>query len=382
MGIIKEYAENLDRFYQTLPVSPYYFLYFLVDRRAKDAMIPYINTNTRKLVISGVKDPLYVYQNKGGGGFIYLHRESELKYDILIDAKGGVQAFDPSSSSLGPLIGGGHVLKMGNWGSHITIGLQKSYTTKKLLLMSHKTEYIHDDSNPGRARRREIECNTYFDEVFDDRLQCVDEGVYLPMTVGFNYVKRANDPDAIKMIATVKEIYKGNYPSPDPSPTTSAGGNKTYITRNGKKYRVHAGPRGGHYVHVRSKKVYIRHQTGGNPNHILDEDRGLFRTEFVSFMANLIQPVLEHDASFGLTSVQIIYDKTSDGLMVTYNKDSDISNHDDIFHIDAQLLHDVFTYTQMTEADRLKLAPLVREAYENKKNDLEQMFMHAAPAAG
>lgn len=302
---IKHYIKKLTTFVASLSNTNISFLYFVKDNMNGTGFIPRVNTCAREWILEN--EPLYFLPGVYGDGFFYIYRENALKYNVYFDQQNKITGFEPQVSSHGVFSGGsGTVLKNVTLGNHLTIGLQKSFTTGKILFMTHKTIYVPNMDNPNEYQRDSIECNVYLSPIFNGMCDCIQQGkpdgskIQIYETIG-------NDSNAISILKAIYSIIWNQ----------SAGNPK-------KKYR--------------------RKQKGGVIN-FKDQVTGGFVSSFVTFINNVVLNEIQTHRSD--LSEAIVIDEGGDFIIIRYifkTNGMDLSN---LFAIKRNIVLDTWiAYTK------------------------------------
>ena len=136
-----KYAKNIDTFVSNLPTSQFKVLYFIKD---KGQYVPRLNTVAGKWINNVTTEPLYVVKGLESG-FCYIYKESQIKYNVVLDDT-KVVAFE-SKEIYTSFPGGGQVTTVSNtnWGDHLTVGIQTSFANRNMLVFcTHITNYLED----------------------------------------------------------------------------------------------------------------------------------------------------------------------------------------------------------------------------------------------
>lgn len=195
----------LNRFASGLPKTNVAFLYFIKDT-ATQSYLPKVNTIAAEWNIPEISQPLYVIPGIHGDGYLYIYKSSELKYEVILRNNKDVIGFQSSSRKLPstPVIGGS-LLNNVNWGNHLTIGINKSFISSDILLMTHKTIYIENPNDPIHSQRDEVKCNIVLNKTLTESCSCIEAGRPTQNTLDI-YKKNALDPDAFLIIKNIHSI--------------------------------------------------------------------------------------------------------------------------------------------------------------------------------
>lgn len=258
---VKPYVANIKAFVASLPTSGISFLYFQKSDIDDHTFIPRINSSAKEWVLD--KAPLYIIQSSEG--YCYIYKESSIKYKIHLDKYGYVAAFDPQHSTHGVIAGGsGAIVSDVNWGNHLTVGVSKSFITRKILLVTHTTRYIPNPDNPLESQRQSTKCNVYLESTINESCNCIQDGMADGTRLDL-YNKR--DADIVPIIKAIHHyIWNG-------------------FVKGGKKSRpkVLIGPKGGKYKMVKGRRVYI-----GGSGDFKDPSSGGFLPSFVAFVKEVV----------------------------------------------------------------------------------------------
>lgn len=204
MELLK-FKNILNRFASGLPNTNIAFLYFIKDT-ATQAYLPKVNTIAAEWNVPEISTPLYVIPGINGDGYLYIYKSSDLKYEEILRNNKDVIGFQSSSRKLPSTpIKGGALLNNVNWGNHLTIGINKSFISSDILLMTHKTIYIENPSNPIHSQRDEVKCNIVLGKTLSESCSCIEAGRPTQNTLDI-YKKNASDPDAFLIIKNIHSI--------------------------------------------------------------------------------------------------------------------------------------------------------------------------------
>lgn len=329
---IKQYADNLTRYWESLPDSNTCFLYF----RMKDGnWVPYINNMCKVWKVGDECDVYVAHSKTSGDGYCYVYQKSELDYKVFVDDDKAVSAFEKHTyHTLG-----GCLITCAKWGNHLTIGLFNSYVTKKLMIDTHQTVYDMDKDRPTRSQTTCYECKMNFDEPLTSSTRCIMRGMPTDRTLWDTYGKEAREPALISIIEQVKQVYEG---------VVRGGG------RQRRGPRVYIGPRGGTYVMVKQRKKYlsIKGGAGANALLLLTEDATAFSDKFIEFLrSDVVEPaaIVQPD----LSEFILMYEKGGDGMMARYNYGTVES---DICYVDVGMASRALSFASLNVEEQRDLS--------------------------
>lgn len=313
------YIRNLDRFVKSLPFSSVRFLYFGHDRRKKE-WFPMLNTTNRiwQDHNTGYKSPLYISPGVEGPEYCYIYRESDVLYDVQIHELGHVEGFQPIPSYSKVLVGG--AATKAHWGDHITLGLERF--NERFYLRTHKTIYDYEKTK-AQYVKNQVTCDVIFSHQIHEKTKCYERGIQKPQTLDW-YKKGAQDAYAVPIIRSVLQKI-----------ITPPAGGSGFVSYHGRQYKKHTGPKGGVYILVQGRKVYLQQGSG---NMMYQEDG--FSAAFVRFMAeHWIQKISEQIPNL----YEVIYsdDEGSDQVMVRYDFGNELLRST-VFAISKTYVLDVF----------------------------------------
>lgn len=346
---LRLYTRNLSKFIASLPESSVRFLYFYANREkignelAIKEIIPTVNEVCKEWKTSIQSRPFYVIKNDGTDGYCYIYTESELKYKVTIDNYNIVETYQSDKEYA--QFGGNHLTNV-NWGDHLTVGLQISYVTRKLLLASHLTSYVVLEEEPNIAQTNRIECNVYFSENIEDNSQCIINGALLGMSLSTFYKPK----HVIPVLKRLKNIYTGK-------PTSiQYGGSKVYL-----------GPNGGRFIKKNNKNIYLRklNQKGGTNDPFLRDGNGVFNDTFVRFIQEYVLNKIS-SAKRNFSGASIIYDTEAYGFMIRYMFGENDLSETHFFYLEKGMVANVMSYVNLSEIQKESLPESERIFNENE----------------
>lgn len=310
MTFIEHYTKKIQQLINHLPNSDIRFLTFV---EGKKKFKPKLNTIAKIWIDEDVHpSPLYIVPGVRSENFFYVHRESQIKYNVYLNDLDQVIGYDPLQSiqEVMETLKGGNV--RANWGNHITIGVNEM--DDMIMFCNHITEYKWNNKLT-LDDRRSITCNVPLMNVLNETSVCFTWGVPDGTTME-KYKTIANDPDAFAIIQAVHRKILD----------TTIGGRK------------------------RNKKENI--MKGGN---LMYSENG-FTEEFVSFILETkVNPVTETKS--GLCEVILIDDNDSKYMMMRYNEDvgdgmDEWIIHSNAFAMDKEFVKDAYAIYQIPLEER------------------------------
>jgi hypothetical protein len=171
---LKTFQKTLKDFTNSLPKTNVSFLYFVKDI-STNTFIPRLNTTATEWKVRDIPIPLYVIPGIRGDGYLYVYRESDIRYQCILDEDCKVHGIHKFSLLSAPISGGSLATNV-NWGDHLTIGVERSFATGNIMLMTHKTKYFVNPSNPSEYQRESITCNTQLINTIEEDSKCLEMG--------------------------------------------------------------------------------------------------------------------------------------------------------------------------------------------------------------
>lgn len=321
------YVQNLDTFVKSLPHSSVRFIWLRYDDR-HDEWYPKLNTTSRiwEDHKTTYDKPLYVSPGSHGSNYCYVYRESDALYDVYLK-HGQVDFFEPTNNyaKIPSQTGGANTPIDANWGDHITIGLER--VLGKFYLRTHKTKYVYDD-DLQKYRRQALYCDVPLAEKFHDKSKCFADGQAMPYTADW-YKFGGNDRYAVPIIQAVRSKIM----------TPTKGGANTYHTHRGMRYKIHVGPKGGKYIQINGRKMYL--QTGGSTMYQTDG----FAPQFIEFLKEAligrVAKKIKH-----LHEVVYSDDDGSDQVIVRYTENEGNFGHElfysSVYALDKKEVQNIF----------------------------------------
>lgn len=239
--------------------------------------------------------------------YCYVYKETEAKYNVHVSRLGNVTGFD-KNNSFSKL--GGAIAKNVNWGNHLTVGIERSFSTRRILLTSHKTVYSPDPDDPNEYQGENLYCNIFLtDTPPNETTECVFQGTSDGTLM--KYAQVAKDETAIEVVKVFhdKIVHR------------QRGGKLHTIEfayHNGKRYKVHTGNRGGRFIVVTNRHIYLNSLKGGvGDGSIWEDDRTKAFTEtFVDFIGSMA--INQVGSNRDDLVEAIIVDDGSDHFMMRY----------------------------------------------------------------
>ncbi len=298
----EKYINNLERFVHSLPPSSIRFLYFNKD--SNGSWYPRVNKIAKIWKNHGTpyKNPFYITPGRTSN-FIYIYRESSIKYDVYLNDQGNVQAYE--KPNLHYHQAGGEKLQA-NWGDHYTVGLERDVEDNLFYFRNHRTRYVYDPKKTQYYPKR-LFCDTLFHPTnIHEKSICYMDGNPTTMTLDM-YNQGGVDPYAIPMFqAIVKQIV-----------TPSRRGGGMYMYHQGRKYKIRQGPKGGRYILVHQNKKYITTSFHGGYSMFTQDG---FAELFASFLRECLVSKISQQIEY-LEEVVYVDDDGSDRVLLRYVQD-------------------------------------------------------------
>lgn len=347
------YIHRLESFISHLPDSDIMFLYFVVKNRDVESIkyTPRINTQAKKWNLEGI--PLYIIP--GGKGYCYVYKENAIQYKVYLN-KGKVSGFDKQETSYGTIGGSGkNIISNVHLGNHLTIGINTSYTTGEIILVTHLTSYIPDTKHPSNSHRDSLECNFFLTDTLDKTTDCIQFGKPRGQKIE---IYEGVDKLILPVLKSIHHILWNN---------TVTGGKKSRLT----KTRLYTGSKGGTYKLVKGRRVYI----GGNRG-FKDPQSGGFVSSFVEFVKEML---LDKVSSYRSNLDQaMVIDDGSDHLMIRYIFRERYNDLSSVFMMERNMLTEAWlAYTKPNQL-RTKMEIAALTTFTSVVDGFRSVIMSAA----
>lgn len=246
---LTKYMQNLTLFIDGLDQSSVKFLY-LVRKLEDKTFVPKINSVAKKwgdfYIVPGTQVPY---------DYCYVYNENSIKYSVVVSKNDEVSGYQKEDAFASVSQSGGGILKGVNLGNHLTFGILRSFVSRKPILDIHETLYISDIVDISLSQDEGGSC---FIVLKDNPGQDEPNGNTPLHFKGKDHscLSTVFDDNIIKTIRGIyHEITRSNL--------QRGGLRQKYITHQNVKYPVVQGNRGGKYININKRRVYLK-QLGGN----------------------------------------------------------------------------------------------------------------------
>lgn len=353
--------KRLQYFVNGLSETHVKILYFL----KSDLKHPKLKTRFRKWVVDGSncfvmpgKDPNFVY--------VYSHTEAKKLVTVVPDLNSGSFTSQPAPIQ--------HVynVKVTNHedgdtlvGDHVDFSISGVRKTGKVVVRSHLTYY--DDLEKEEVKRNDLPCNFYLDTVVLKNIttfgsiNCIGKN---DVPLGTVPKRVYQDKTYLNVVFELCQIVAG-----------LQSGGRAMVTYKENRYVINTGKRGGSYIDVGNRKVYLKRPLQGGANNTIEYKGVTFMSDaFVSFISEyIISKVgrLRHD----LECAHVFFDEANE---IVHNGNHHIVIVYD-FEEDKRSVFYVNTITALTACyadnrlnSKQEITPHERRCVEAFKNDIIQ----------
>lgn len=308
------------RYASSLPESPIAIIYFDMNST------PIYKEKVRVLTLPSGD---YYFNTGPQGLWTYTYKVSDIEYIIhRHDTK--VKAFVGKEFAT---FDGGR-FDMASIGNHLSVGLKQH--RQELRLSTHRTSYEEDYNEKDGyifSVTRSLTYDIPFRDSFDRQEPLITNSEVRNGTIASAY---AEHPYFLEAIERIHHVFQG----------TQQGG-EDHFMYHGRKYKLHTANRGGKFILVNRKRMYVRSQKGGNT----------ISDAVIQFMYDrFIHRVIQHfDADeFAHVDAKMLYDEEKGTHFVLCYDLTEIGQRRMYYLNIQEILSDYSDYTQQRNTQAIE----------------------------